>query len=147
MSERQIPEWIRRILGDAASEPDTLAHNAERVREGFGKKLKRVVRRIPFAEDLLAAYFCTLDPATPTRVKATLLAALAYFVLPFDTIPDFLLGLGFGDDATVLLAAISMVASHISDTHREAAQRALNDDLDIIDLEAQDITPDDPTHS
>ena len=31
--------------------------------------LKRVAKRIPFAEDLLAAYFCTRDPATPRLVR------------------------------------------------------------------------------
>ena len=29
----------------------------------FMQRLKRVARRIPFAEDLLAAWFCTRDPA------------------------------------------------------------------------------------
>jgi uncharacterized membrane protein YkvA (DUF1232 family) len=38
-------------------------------------------------------------------------------------IPDFLVGIGFGDDATILLAAITMVRSHISPLHREAARR------------------------
>lgn len=69
-----------------------------------------------------------------------MLAAIAYFVLPLDTIPDFLLGFGFTDDATVLLAAISLVSSHIGDNHREAARRALDDDIDIVDLTAEDIT-------
>lgn len=153
MGERPIPEWIRRIIGDGASDPDELARNTARVREGFVQKLRRVARRIPFAADLLAAYYCALDPQTPTRVRATLLAALGYFVLPLDTIPDFLIGFGFSDDATVLLAAISLVASHIDDSHREAARRALDDDidivdldvtdLDIVDLDAEDITGDD----
>ena len=55
---------------------------------------------------------------------AVLLAALAYFVLPFDFIPDMLPMLGFTDDAAVLAAAIKMVAAHITSEHREAARRA-----------------------
>jgi len=58
-----------------------------------------------------------------------LLAALAYFVLPFDFVPDFLPMIGFADDAAVLATAIRMVATHITPDHREAARRALANDL------------------
>src|SRR3546814_19973984 len=54
-----------------------------------------------------------------------LLAALAYFVVPSDMIPDFIAGLGFTDDATVLFATVRMVAGHISDRHHEQARRRL----------------------
>ena len=58
-------------------------------------------------------------------MKATLVGALAYFVLPIDAIPDVLPVLGFTDDAAVLAAAIKLVASHIRPAHREAARNAL----------------------
>lgn len=138
MNDRPTPEWIKRIIGEPAADPEAMRRNAQRVRESFATKLKRVVRRIPFAHELIAAYYCALDPATPVRVRATLLAALAYFVLPLDAIPDFLLGFGFTDDATVLLAAVSLVSSHITQAHRDAAQRALDDDVVIVDLDASD---------
>ena len=95
------------------------------VRRGFWKKLRRFATRLPFAEDLLAAYYCALDRDTPLQVKAALLGALAYFVLPFDAIPDMLPMLGFADDAAVLAAALRLVASHIRPEHREAARAAL----------------------
>ena len=97
----------------------------ERVRRGFWAKTRRFAAGLPFAEDLLAAYYCAFDRHTPMQVKATLMAALAYFVLPFDCVPDFLPLLGFADDAAVLAAAIRMVATHITPEHCEAAQRAL----------------------
>jgi uncharacterized membrane protein YkvA (DUF1232 family) len=53
------------------------------------------------------------------------MAALAYFVLPADMIPDFIAGLGFTDDVTVLLAAVSTVRPHIGDDHRARAKSAL----------------------
>ena len=71
----------------------------------FWRKLRGVVARIPFAEDLLAAYYCAFDRATPLHVKATLVGAIAYFVLPVDAIPDVLPVIGFTDDAAVLAAA------------------------------------------
>ena len=91
----------------------------------FMARLKRVAKRIPFAEDLLAAWFCARDPATPRRVRMTLLAALGYFVLPLDAIPDIMPLLGFTDDAAVIAAAIAAVAGSITIEHRERARQAL----------------------
>ena len=96
-----------------------------RVRRGFWSKAKRVAARLPFAEDLLSAYYCAFDRTTPIQVKAALLGALAYFVLPVDLIPDILPVLGYADDAAVLAAALRLVASHIRPEHREAARQAL----------------------
>lgn len=101
------------------------ADDERTVRQGFWLKAQRLAARLPFAEDLLAAYYCAFDRATPLSVKASLMAALAYFVMPFDTLPDLLPALGFADDAAVLAAAIRMVAAHIRPVHREAARRAL----------------------
>jgi len=91
----------------------------------FWKKLRKVAGQIPFAEDAAAAYFCAVDPATPSKVKATLFAALAYFVMPFDLIPDFFAGIGYSDDAAVLALAIGLVAREIKDEHRAKARAAL----------------------
>ena len=91
----------------------------------FLGRLKRVAKRIPFAEDLLAAWICTRDPATPRRVRLTLLAALGYFVLPVDAIPDILPFLGFTDDAAVIAAALAAVAGSITPEHREKARQAM----------------------
>jgi uncharacterized membrane protein YkvA (DUF1232 family) len=104
---------------------DRLAKDRESVRRRFWIKLKRVVATLPFAEDLLAAYYCAFDKQTPRHVQAALLGAIAYFILPFDFIPDMLPVLGFTDDAAVLATAIRMVASHITPEHREAARAAL----------------------
>ena len=115
------------ILGPEVLAPEDEAARSERVRRKFWATLRRAARYVPFADDLVAAYFCALDPATPHRVRAVLLAALAYFVLPIDAVPDILAGIGFSDDVTVLVAAIAMVRSHITPTHREAARRTLSE--------------------
>lgn len=115
--------------------PVLYVEQEQRVREGFWKKMARVAGKIPFAEDAAAAWFCTRDPNVPLRVKATLIAALAYFVLPTDMIPDFIAGLGFSDDATVLMAAIGLVSTHMTPAHRKAARDALQ--LPPLDTEAK----------
>ena len=96
-----------------------------RTRRKLLPKLLRVAGRIPFADDLASAYYCALDPETPGKVKLVLFAALGYFVLPVDAIPDVLTGLGFTDDAIVLATALGIVGAHIREPHRQAARRLL----------------------
>src|SRR4029077_1914155 len=90
-------------------------------RRRCGQKARRVAVRLPFAEDLLAAWYCAFARDTPMQVKAALIGALAYFVLPFDAIPDVMAMLGFADDAAVLATALRLVASHMRPEHRAAA--------------------------
>jgi uncharacterized membrane protein YkvA (DUF1232 family) len=105
------------------------AKRERKVREQFWAKLKRVARNVPFVEELVAAYYCSMDPSTPIRVRGMLLAALAYFILPFDLIPDIVLGLGYADDMALLTAVVGLVSAHITPTHRAAAARTLDKDL------------------
>ena len=91
----------------------------------FWTKLRRVSGRIPFAEDLVAAYYCATDPTTPNRVRLILMGAIAYFVLPTDAIADFLALFGFADDAAVLATALTQVAGSITDAHRAKARQIL----------------------
>jgi uncharacterized membrane protein YkvA (DUF1232 family) len=117
---------------DAGFGPDEArraARDEATVRRGFWSKARRVAAGLPFAEDLLAAYYCAFDYQTPLQVKAALLGALAYFVLPFDFMPDVLPVLGFTDDAAVLATAIRMVAAYILPEHREAARAAIAREL------------------
>jgi uncharacterized membrane protein YkvA (DUF1232 family) len=101
------------------------ARERERLRREFWHKARRVAAGVPFAEDLLAAYYCAFDHATPMPVKVSLVGALAYFVLPFDALPDVFPLLGFTDDAAVLLTALRMVGAHMRPEHRDAARAAL----------------------
>ncbi len=111
---------------------DRLAQDRDSVRRRFWSKLKRVAARLPFAEDLLAAYYCAFDKQTPRHVQAALLGAIAYFILPFDFVPDMLPVLGFTDDAAVLATALRLVASHITDDHRQAARAALKRGIETV---------------
>jgi uncharacterized membrane protein YkvA (DUF1232 family) len=95
------------------------------LRDRFWRKTRRVAATIPFAEDLLAAYYCAFDHTTPLPVKMTLIGAIAYFVLPIDAIPDVLPVLGFTDDAAVLAGTIKLVASNIRPEHRAVAKAKL----------------------
>ncbi len=117
------------VLDLETKDESRFARNEETVRRGFWPKFKRVAAKLPFAEDLLTAYYCAFDRDTPLQIKAALVAALAYFVLPFDFIPDMLPLIGFADDAAVLATAIRMVTGHIKPAHRDAARKALKGGL------------------
>jgi uncharacterized membrane protein YkvA (DUF1232 family) len=109
----------------AAADVERMARDEETVRRGFWRKARKFAAQLPFAEDLLAAYYCAFDRDTPMQVKAALVGALAYFVLPLDAMPDIMPLLGFADDAAILATALRMVANHIRPAHREAARRAM----------------------
>jgi uncharacterized membrane protein YkvA (DUF1232 family) len=119
MSFQRAAAW------DYGSTNDRATRDEARVCRGFWAKIGRVAARLPFAEDFLAAYYCAFDRATPLQVRAALLAALAYIVLPFDFIPDLLPLVGYADDAAVLFTAIRLVSTHMREEHRAAAREAL----------------------
>ena len=116
---------IGQILAPVSA--DETRGREERVRAKFWRTAKRAARQIPFMDEVVAAYYCALDTDTPTRARGILLASLAYFVLPTDFIPDFLVAFGFTDDLAVLTAAITAIRPHIKDHHRQAAKKALED--------------------
>ncbi|MCB2053819.1 MAG: DUF1232 domain-containing protein [Geminicoccaceae bacterium] len=93
----------------------------------FWAKLARTLSRLPFAEDLAAAWYCARDPDTPAYVRGLLFGAVAYFILPTDMIPDVILGLGFTDDASVLTAVIVAVGRNIRPEHRRRARLKLDE--------------------
>ncbi|MEO1187454.1 MAG: YkvA family protein [Pseudomonadota bacterium] len=117
------------IIENGETVPTQLPIPTERQRKRTKRKLipklLRVAGRIPFADDLASAYYCALDAETPMKAKLVLFAALGYFVLPVDAIPDLVTGLGFTDDATVLATALGVVGAHIREPHRIAARRLL----------------------
>lgn len=127
MSWNEAAAWQDSDL-DAEAESRARRDEAT-VRRGFWRKLRRVAAGLPFAEDLLAAYYCAFDRDTPVQVKAALLAALAYFVVPMDVMPDLMPLLGFGDDAAVLAGAIRMVAAHMRPEHYDAARASIDREL------------------
>lgn len=114
------------------NEDDISAFDAEKLQQDkkivmreFGQKLRSNLGKIPFSEDVTAAFYCAMDGQSPAFVKAILFGALAYFIMPADVIPDFIAGLGYTDDASVLMAAISIVQKHVKDDHKTKAKRFL----------------------
>lgn len=111
---------------------ETQEKQEKSVRRKFWPTLRKAARHLPFSRDVVAAFYCALDPQTPTRVRGILLAALGYFVMPFDIIPDFFAVIGFTDDIAVLTLALSMIRGHIRQEHYDAADRALENEPEAM---------------
>ena len=126
MSAKTNPDPSAVIEPSKALVPATVKLNEQRVNRGFLPKIRRVAARIPFAGDLLSVFYAARDPQTPVASKGMMLAALAYFVLPADAIPDILVGVGFTDDAAVLAAVLALLGRTVKPHHKEAAQGFLD---------------------
>jgi len=103
-------------------DPLKMARDRRLVLERFGQKLRDNLARLPFVEDAAAAFHAAMDPRTPFRAKAVLLGALAYFIVPADAVPDFMLMLGYTDDAAVLALALKTVRDNLRPEHYERAR-------------------------
>jgi len=111
------------IAPSRALVPAVMKLNEQRVDEGFWPKFRRVAARIPFAKEMLSVWYCAKDDETPIAAKGMMFAALAYFVLPVDAIPDFIAGLGYTDDAAVFTALMAIVGRNLKPKHKLAAKR------------------------
>lgn len=127
-----LPSWpvVEERARSIAAGTAVVPYDEAQMRRGFWPKLRRNIGRLPFAEELVAAWYAMTDPATPQTARAILVAALAYFVMPVDIVPDFLTGIGFLDDATVLGYALQSVQRHILPSHRLRARLALEQPIE-----------------
>jgi uncharacterized membrane protein YkvA (DUF1232 family) len=105
--------------------PSVQRVNEMRVSRGFWPKIRRTAAKIPFAGQVISVWFAARDPETPMAAKGIMLGALAYFVLPFDAIPDIFAGIGFTDDAAVIAALLATLGANIKRRHRDQADAAL----------------------
>lgn len=105
--------------------PATIVRHARIVEQGFWPRLLKLAGRVPFMEDLAAAYYCVIDPATPGRVRGVILAALAWFVLPASVMPEFLVVVGFTNELAVTAIVVRMVRKHLKERHYVRARAAL----------------------
>ena len=67
-----------------------------------------------------------IDPLTPSQVRISLMAALAYLIMPFDLFPDFMPLVGFSDDFVALTAVLSIWSKYMTPSIRTRAEIKLN---------------------
>ncbi|MBQ9528288.1 MAG: DUF1232 domain-containing protein [Fretibacterium sp.] len=97
--------------------------------EGFWDKITSVLKKAgsEIIYKALQLFYATQNPACPLAIKGTIYAALGYFILPIDLIPDFIPVVGFSDDLLAIGAAIGMAHLYIDDNVIQLAQNKMRD--------------------
>ena len=83
------------------------------VDENLWGKLEKSGKRVSFAKDILALYRYMKDPFVKWYRKAIVVAALVYFIVPIDTIPDITPLFGYLDDLGVITALLKYLGSEL----------------------------------
>ena len=78
------------------------------------------------AKPALEVLEMSIDPYTPPQARVSLMAALAYLIMPFDLFPDFMPLVGFSDDFVALTAVLSIWSKYMTPSIRARAERRLN---------------------
>ena len=78
------------------------------------------------AKPALEVLEMAVDPSTPSQVRVSLIAALAYLIMPFDLFPDFMPLVGFSDDFVALTAVLSIWSKYLTPAIRERAAMKLD---------------------
>ncbi len=85
----------------------------EYVRENFEQKMQSLRSGIRLAKHVLALFRYMTDEAIPWYKKSIVVAALVYFIMPFDAIPDMLPLIGYLDDFGVIAAVLAFLGKEI----------------------------------
>ncbi|MBI3736528.1 DUF1232 domain-containing protein [Candidatus Sumerlaeota bacterium] len=96
-----------------------------RLREQFWPKFKRVASKIPGAADILALYFYMNSDIAPLQHKISVMATIAYFIIPLDLIPDYLGLIGYTDDLAVAMGLIKFIGADVMKPYRIYARKWL----------------------
>ncbi len=75
----------------------------------------------------LQLYYVMKKPGCPAYIKAAIVAALGYFILPIDLVPDVIPVVGFSDDLAAIGAALVMAQAYVDDEVKELAKKTLDD--------------------
>ncbi len=94
------------------SEED-VEEDIEYVDENLWSKLEKGGKRISFARDIVALYNFMKDPIVRWHRKVIVIAALVYFIVPLDTIPDLTPFFGYLDDLGVITALLKYLGSEL----------------------------------
>jgi uncharacterized membrane protein YkvA (DUF1232 family) len=96
---------LRKLLKNVAEKLDRLAHHP---------KVQAVIEPIKIFKRMIQAH---MNGSHKVSAKSLILMVLGlvYFLSPIDVIPDFLPGLGFTDDLSVILAVYHAVKHEVED--------------------------------
>jgi uncharacterized membrane protein YkvA (DUF1232 family) len=107
----------------------------------FRDKIKRYskVAGMKVVYPALLLHYLLKSEQVPLRAKLILTAALGYFILPIDFIPDFAPLLGFTDDVGVLLLILRQMAVYVTPEIKKQAREHVQKWFGETDLQQLDL--------
>lgn len=131
-NEIEIEEELVDDLKEEAEQlntEDIKEHEEHYSEEKFWKKVQKFSKKagtsVVYA--VLLLYYTLQKPDVPLKVKATIVGALGYFILPLDVLPDFAIGAGYADDLSVVIFALMQVAIYVDEEVKQKARGKLRD--------------------
>ncbi len=112
MENEKEPIELEEIESQLDSE-EKVEQAKEFVEERLWVKLEKVGKKLSFARDLLALYQYMTDGKVSWHRKAIVVAALVYFVVPIDAVPDLAPLVGYMDDLGVVTAVLKFLGSEL----------------------------------
>lgn len=100
-------------IKDQIDTEEELNKGIKKVDEGLWHKIEKVGSKISFIKDVKALYRYMKDPQVQWYRKTIVVAALLYFILPIDSIPDISPLIGYLDDLGVIMAVIKYMGSEL----------------------------------
>ena len=105
----------------------------EKLRNSTSERVDEFKEKAFLLLDLLQCYRRGEYRDVSPRSLITIVAGVLYFLLPLDSLPDFLFGIGFIDDAAIIGYVVSAVSGEL-----EAFSRWLNEKSALGDDEPVD---------
>lgn len=107
---------------------DTAAYAGNYSDESFNHKVKRFGKKMggKLLFNVYVLYYVLKSKDVPIKVKAKIIGALGYVIVPLDLIPDFIPVAGFADDLAAITFAVQVARAHITpDIQQKAEQKIL----------------------
>ncbi len=92
----------------------------------------------------LLLYYLLQKEDLPLQVKAAIIGALGYFILPIDVLPDIIVGLGYTDDLAVLLMMLKYCSKYMDEGVKARARakiKELFDDSEATIMQIEKLIP------
>lgn len=110
-------ERADRAAGKLAQRPDVatrLADRAKRRATRYRSRLSGVFDDVQTLVRLVKAWASGRYRVVPTNTVVAVLGALVYFMLPLDTLPDFIFMFGFLDDALIIAHVVKRFSGDLA---------------------------------
>lgn len=109
---KKYEDEAEEYLDDKEKSQSLLKKAVEKARENEGA-LGEALKKLELLIEMFRAWIKGDYREIPKRSIVMIIAAIIYFVSPIDLIPDFIVGLGFFDDAAVIGYTIRQISSDI----------------------------------